>query len=167
MFRRLNEHLKSLYQQLSGMSRDLGDLSHKLDLIERDLLLRDPGSAKAADAYEGLRKQVVAAVSERQAHLAHLAHLDAALHRGESAEELQLLVGEFLQQAGLLRIDDPRHPEAYEVVDGDGENLVVLAPAYVDATTARLVRQGRARAEAQAPDHSLMDFEQTTEAVIG
>lgn len=149
MFRRL-------YEQLSG-------LSHKLDLIERVLMVREPGSVKAAEAYEGLRRQVVAAVDQRQTHLAHLAQFDVALQRGESAEDLSRLVGDFFQQAGLLRVDDPMHTDAYEVVGGKGDHLVVLAPAYVDASTGRLVRQGRARAEAHpTANGSLVEVDQTT-----
>lgn len=173
MFRRLYEHLNTLYQQLNGVtrdldgvSRDLDGVSHKLDLIERDLLLRDPGSAKAAEAYDGLRRQVVAAFSERQAHLAQLAQLDVAVRRGESGESLALLLQDLMRQAGLLRINDGANASYYEVVQGKGDHLVVLEPAYVDDSTKRVVRQGRARAESSTTaEESLVETDEISGAV--
>jgi len=124
----------------------LDKLSHQLELIETVLIVREPGSVKSADAYEGLRRQVVAAVGERQSHLAHLAQLDVALERGESVESLRLLIKDLLNQANLVRVSDPGVADAFEVVSGSGDHLVVLEPAYVDGSTGRIVRQGRAKA---------------------
>jgi hypothetical protein len=137
----------------------IGELSHKLDLIERVLMVREPGSVKAADAYEGLR---------RQAHLAHLAQLDAAVRRGATTEALRGLLRDLMQQAGLQTIDDPAQRDAFEVVEGKGDQLEVLEPAHVDGGTGRLVRQGRARATAAAvasPSASVLDGEKDTETV--
>ena len=123
------------------------ELAHQLDRIDLILTLKDPGSTKAADAYEGLRRQIIASSQERLAHLAHLARIDAALKAGESADDLALLLRELLNEAGLVHVVDPSDPDLFEVA-GEGEQLTVTAPAYVEAPTGRLIRQGRVRASA-------------------
>ena len=130
---------KKLHAALDGMDRKL----EKLELI---LTLKDPGSSKAADAYEGLRRQVVASSGERVAHLAHLAQVDSAVQRGEGHDGLRLLLRDLMAQAGVERITDGSRREAFEIVDGEGDGLEVLQPAYIEPTTGRIVQLGRARA---------------------
>jgi hypothetical protein len=128
----------------------LSDIERRLERLDIILMIKDPGAGKSADAYEGLRRQVVASAGERTAHLAHLAEIDAALQRGEGPNELSLLVRDLFDQAGLARVSDPNVREAFEVVAGEGDDLVVLEPAYVEPATGRLVKQGRARADRPA-----------------
>ena len=127
------------------MPQQLAALEARLASIEGMLLLKDPGAAKAAEAYEGLRRQIVSATAERITHLVHLAQLDAALVAGESTESLGLLVADLLAQAGLLRWDNPTLEGAFEIPpDAEGGELQVVEPAYVEAHSGRVVRQGRA-----------------------
>jgi hypothetical protein len=130
-------------QQLAAVEQHLAN-------IEGMLLLKDPGAAKAAEAYEGLRRQIVAATAERIAHLAQLAQLDAAVRAGESTESLALLLTDLLAQAGLLRWDNPTLEGAFAIPPGhEGEELRVIEPAYIETHSGRVVRQGRA---ARVPD---------------
>ena len=130
-------------QQLAALEQHLAD-------IEGMLLLKDPGAAKAAEAYEGLRRQIVGATAERIAHLAQLAQLDAAVQAGESTESLALLLTDLLAQAGVLRWDNPTLEGAFALPPGhEGEGLQVVEPAYVETHSGRVVRQGRA---ARVPD---------------
>lgn len=123
----------------------LAAVEARLANIEGMLLLKDPGAAKAAEAYEGLRRQIVAATGERVAHLAHLAQFDAALRAGESTESLALLVTDLLAQAGLLRWNNPTLEGAFEIPpEGEGDGLRMVEPAYVETRSGRVVRQGRA-----------------------
>ncbi len=126
-------------------------IREQLDRLELILTIRDPGSSKAAEAYEGLRKSITAAVAERTSHLVHLAQMDAALQRGETADSLALLMRDLMAQAGLERVSDPTCRDCYEV-DGDAGPLEVLEPAYVEIATARLVRPGRAVAQSGPSD---------------
>ncbi len=129
--RRLRQHLVALDERLAN--------------IEGMLLLKDPGAARAAEAYEGLRRQIVGASAERITHLVHLAQFDAALHAGESAGALALLAADLLAQAGLERCDDPTRAGAFDIAPGDeGGELRVVEPAHVEAHTGRVVRRGRA-----------------------
>jgi hypothetical protein len=121
-------------------------IEEQLELIKTILTLRDPGSPKAAEAYDGLRKAITAATSDRLAHLVHLAQIDAALRRREDPKALALLLRDLMSQAGVDVVDDPTDRELYDVEgSADAAVLQVLEPAYVDTATGRLVRHGRAR----------------------
>lgn len=121
----------------------INEIREKVNLIETILIVRDPGATMAADAYEGLRKQVVATSGERRAHLSHIAAFDSAIRRGESLEELALLMSDLMQQVGVEAVLD-YDPKLFEA-QGEGSAAEVLEPAYVDAGTRAPVRQGRAR----------------------
>lgn len=121
---------------------------HQLDLIYTALIIRDPGTAKSAEAFEGLRKQVIAGATSRHAHVAQLAEFDVALHRGARTSDLLSLTGQWLDQAGVSRIEDPTHREAFEGTVPPGVEAEVEIPAYVNTLTGQLVRQGRLRERA-------------------
>ena len=133
-------------QRLDEIIRMLDTVDRKLDRVDVALIVRDPGTSRSVEAYEGLRKTVVAAVQERTMHLVQLAQLDVALSRTEDVETLRRLVAEWIEQAGMVKFQDPSQPEAFEIVDGRGDQLEVLAPAYIDATNRRVIKQGQARA---------------------
>lgn len=126
------------------------EFEHKLDLIYTALVVRDPGTSMAAEAFEGLRKQVIAGATARNAHVAQLAEFDVALRRDASAEDLLRLTAQWLDQAGVARVDDPTHREAFESTLAPGVPVEVEIPAYVNTVTGQLVRQGRLR-ERQLP----------------
>jgi len=131
---------------MMNASRRHEELIRQLDRIEVALLVRDPGTARSVEAYEGLRKTMVAAAQERTMHLVQLAQLDVALAKTGDISTLRRLVAEWMEQAGLLKLDDPSVREAFEIVEGKGQALEVLAPAYVDSATSRVIKQGQARA---------------------
>jgi hypothetical protein len=138
-----------------GETRKLIDgIDRRMEKVEVVLMVREPSSTVAADAYEGLRKQVVTAVTERWAHLAQLARFDAALAYGADGAALQKMVDEWLDQARLVRVTDPRDPNAallFQLVEDQGGPLEVLQPAYRDAITGRVVQQGQARRRPARP----------------
>jgi hypothetical protein len=116
--------------------------------METILMVREPSSVVAGEAYEGLRRQVVSAVSERWTHVSQLAQLDLALSHGTTPDMLAKLVDEWLDQAGVLRVSDPGHPDfavLFEVVADGGGRLEVIEPAYLDKTTSRIIKTGRAQ----------------------
>jgi len=126
--------------------RLLDELVRRMDRLEVALIVRDPGTSLSAEAYEGLRKQVAVAARERQSHLVQLAILDETLRSTDDLGAARHVLSEFMQQAGLMTLDDPTRTEHYQVVSGKGTLLEVIQPAYVEEGTGRLIRQGRARA---------------------
>jgi hypothetical protein len=146
--------LRAAVERITGQMDQLDRRTEKMEVI---LMVREPTTSVAAEAYEGLRKQVVTAVTERMAHLAQLVQLDAALTAGTHADEVGKLVRGWVEQASLERVVDPEHPQRdllFEMVEDLGGRPEVLEPAYVDAVTGRVIRRGsirRAGATAEWP----------------
>jgi len=133
------------------LERRLDAIEELLEQFKIVLMLREPMTGAAADAYEGLRKQVVAGFEARNARLVGLARLDAEVQRGASMKEMTLLLRDLLAEAALIRVDDPARLDGqadllFNIVGGKGDGLEVIEPAYVDAQTHRTVRMGTARA---------------------
>jgi hypothetical protein len=145
---------KELQGRLDELRQLLGQVERHGDRMSTILMVREPGTSDAADAYEGLRKQLLIAVTERRSHLSQLVQLDDALSRGVDPRTLTAMVGNWLEQASLRRVRDfsePDHRELFEILGDPGDDLEVVSPAYVDELTGRPVRLGRLRA-APRPD---------------
>jgi hypothetical protein len=145
LFRRRYDELARVLEQVQ---RTLDQLERRAEKMETILFVREPSSVSSAEAYEGLRKQVVNAVTERLNHLTQLVQLDHALRHGADAPTLRTLVDGWFEQAGLVRVDDPEHGDrdlVYDLLEAGDGPLVVTEPAYVDAVSGRLIRPGRAR----------------------
>lgn len=137
--------LRAAVERITGQIDQLDRRTEKMEVI---LMVREPTTSVAAEAYEGLRKQVVTAVTERMAHLAQLVQLDAALTAGADADSVGKLVRGWVEQASLERVVDPEHPQRgllFETVEDLGGRPEVLEPAYVDAVTGRVIRRGSIR----------------------
>ncbi|MBB5873174.1 hypothetical protein F4553_006608 [Allocatelliglobosispora scoriae] len=142
-----------LRSQLAKVLKLLDVLDRRADKMETILMVREPSTVAAADAYEGLRKQVVNAVSERLTHVSQLVQLDSALAHGADVEQLQKLTDSWFEQAGVTRITDPRHPQRgtlFDLVSDGGGAFEIIEPAYIDSLTGRVIRLGRARRLAPA-----------------
>jgi hypothetical protein len=143
---------KALAARLDAVNTLVDKIDRNVERIELATVLREPNTKLSVDAYDGLRKQVVAAASERAAHLHQLAEFDSALDRGASLDDLRTLVGEWLGQAGIQVVTDPFLEDAYELVGEGSGDLRVVRPAYVDTATGRLVRRGIAERIDQGAD---------------
>lgn len=142
----------------------LTQMERQLDRVYTAILVRDPGTSLSSDAYEGLRKQVIASARARTQHVAQLAEIDVALRRGATITDLQALVDGWLRQAGVERVEDPRVRDVWESVPSS-RDVEVEIPAYVDTEVGRLVHQGRLRERAVElePAQSLEVTEQPIE----
>ena len=138
----------------------LMELKAQVETLTTALVVMDPKVSTSADAYEGLRKQVAVGASSRRAHLVQLAQFCQALQHGAKPDDLASLVNQWMQQAGLAVVTDPR-PELYEILDREpaAGQLQVDSPAFVDLDSAALVSMGRARwvaLEGEAPAESAL-----------
>ena len=77
---------RELREAVDQIARQLDQLDRRSEKMEVILMVREPTAGVAAEAYDGLRKQVVAAMTERMAHLQQLVQLDAALTAGADAD---------------------------------------------------------------------------------
>lgn len=139
--------------QLATLERAVDVIQRSLEKIEIVTVVREPNSGMAADAYNGLRKQVIAAVGERNAHLQQLADFDGALRSGATADGLQDLVRGWIAQAGVVVVTDAaRYPDAFVFVGEAASTARVVRAAYVDAQTNRVIKQGLAEYEPARPE---------------
>lgn len=139
---------RELREAVELVARQLDQLDRRTEKMETIIMVREPSSGAAAEAYEGLRKQVVTAVSERMTHLAQLAQLDAALAAGAGPDSVGKLVRGWMEQASVVRVSDPDDSDRdllFELVEDLGGPFEVLEPAYADAVSGRVIRRGTAR----------------------
>jgi hypothetical protein len=128
---------------------------HRLDLLELYLTVRDPGTAKAAEAYDGLRKLLINANKGTQVHLAHLAELHRVASAADSLDPVRAKLGEYMSQVGLHAVDAGSHRDFFEVTGGSGTSLIVDSPAYVGLDGdggVSLVMRGVAHYEDPSPE---------------
>jgi hypothetical protein len=139
---------QQLQETLDRVCNLLDQLDRRTEKMETILMVREPASTAAADAYEGLRKQVVSTSTERLTHLAQLVQLDAALSHGADADALGRMVREWAEQASVVTVTDPGAPNGdllFVMVEDLGGPVEVLEPAYMDGVTGRVIRQGQIR----------------------
>jgi hypothetical protein len=140
----MTRYKRDTLDRLSQLERAVDQISRSIEKIEVATIVRDPSSRVAVDAYDGLRRQIVAAAGERMAHLHQLARFTEAVAMNKPAAELASLVEEWFVQAGLERVTDPHEAGYYDVLGGTGPELRVLRLAYRDTVTGRPVLMGQA-----------------------
>jgi hypothetical protein len=151
----MTKRWRQLQETLDQVSSRLDQLERHTDNMQTILMLREPSSTVAADAYEGLRKQVVTAVADRMSHLSQLVQLDTALSHGADTDSLAKVVGGWVDQASLARITDPGVANSdmlFALVEDLGGPAELMEPAYVDTITGRVIRQGKIRRVGLAPE---------------
>jgi hypothetical protein len=86
---------------ISEMVRELSGAREVMGKIEVALIVREPGSALSAQAYEGLRRTVALSGTHRRQHAAHLIQLLESLEGGATREMLALRIADFLAEIGI------------------------------------------------------------------
>jgi len=112
------------------------------------LIVRDPGNAQSADAYDGLRKTILQSAKSRRMHISHLLSLKDSLDRDASTELIKDRVNDFLNELGISYSSDTSVPDYFEVLDGEGDILECVVPAVVDTDAdgnTVLITPGKAR----------------------
>jgi hypothetical protein len=123
-------------------------LDHRLDKLELYFTIRDPGTSRSAEAYDGLRKSLIAAYKGTQIHMAQLAQLHRAAESADSLAPIIAKLGEFMQQMGVVVIADPNtvgvdpsqasFTELFDVTQAGNGPLVVDQPAYVSISDGKI-----------------------------
>lgn len=158
----MSRRQREITDALQQIDQRLGEIEHAADKMNTVLMIKDPGSTQAADAYEGLRKQVVASSTARRTHLAQLSAMAVAVSRATDVADLVPQVDEWLGQAGIVRITEvPRGARVQDLFeDADGGTLrgavdvEVVEPVFIDAQNQVVIRLGRARRIEASPQPS-------------
>jgi hypothetical protein len=126
-------------------------IEHLLERLDAAVVVRDPGNARAAEQYEGLRKQIGLAAKNHRVHVAHLLSLADSLEKGATLALLNDRINDFLAELGVERIQhvtDENLFEIVETVEGESDSYEVLVHAVVErleSGTTSPIRLGRAR----------------------
>ena len=110
-------------------------LERILDLLNRldaAVVVRDPGNARSAEVFEGLRRTIIQSGKSHRAHVAHLLALQESLWRGATLELIMNRVSDFLRELGIERIENPVTDEYFEIVGVSGDDFEVIDPAIVE-----------------------------------
>lgn len=143
---------EALADRLQAVERVLDKVDRSVERIEIVTVVREPNTSLSADAYNGLRKQIIAAVGERNAHIHQLAQFDSALRAGSTPQELSTLVGHWLAQASVEILEDLGVEGAFDLVGpADATGRRIIRPAYIDTLTRRIVQPGVAERVAEPP----------------
>lgn len=145
-------------RRLDQLQATLDEVATIANRVEVALVVRDPGTARSIEAYEGLRKAVTSAMRERRQHLIQLVQISESLDRGATPESLRDLTNEWCSLAGLVRWDDTSQPDYFQVLEGEGSVLEPISPAWVDTSDPSapvLIQPGTARRRAPEPVEDL------------
>jgi hypothetical protein len=121
-----------------GFTRQLRQIDERLQRLETLYIVRDPGNAVSADAYDGLRKRIAAAAKSHEHHLADVAQLHRTAVTSGSLDVVLTELGDAMTRVGLRRVESPAElppgigeSEAFDI-DGAGSELAVSTAAYVE-----------------------------------
>lgn len=103
-----------------------------LERLDAAVVVKDPGSTRSADAFEGLRRTVIQAAKSHRVHVAHLIALDESIRSGATIELIKLRVAEYLRELGVEWLEDSSFPEAFDIIGDSQGELEVLEPAIVE-----------------------------------
>ncbi|MFF3499312.1 hypothetical protein [Streptomyces sp. NPDC003247] len=97
---------------------------------------------------EALRTAVLNATRVHEEHLAQLALIDRTAQTSQDIAAVRLRVEEEMRRSGLTRITEA-DPDAFNLVNPDAHkgssSYEVLAPAYADQRTGRIIHRGEMR----------------------
>ena len=129
-----------------------------LERLDAAVVVRDPGTARAAEQYEGLRKQILQFGKSHRIHLTHLLSLADSIERGADIELVRDRVNDYMSDMGLSKTFDTSINSAFEIVDGEGSALECIEPAVIEQFSdgsISIQRQGKARRIAGPPIETL------------
>ena len=113
------------------MTEKLSEIHALAERIEAALVVRDPGTARSFEAFEGLRKQVAAASRSRRIHMSHLVTIATDIDKGATLETISLRVNELLRESGVTLCKDVAVLGAFDFV-GEGDEISIESPAWID-----------------------------------
>ena len=114
------------------LRRQMAELHSMVDQLTTLLIVRDPGNALSADAYDGLRKTISLTARSKRSHISHLLSLKESLDRDAPIELIKDRVSDFLSELGVSYFWDTSVADYFELLDGEGDVLECVVPAVVE-----------------------------------
>ena len=110
----------------------LSRIENLLQRLDAAVVVRDPGSVRAAEMYEGLRKQIIQSGKNHRMHLSHLIALQDSIERGADIDLIRDRVNDYLNELGIQKTSDTTHIDSFEVIEGEGSNFECIEPAIIE-----------------------------------
>ena len=103
-----------------------------LERVDTALIVRDPGSSRSAEAFDGLRRQIAYAAKARRSHVSHLLALDDSIRTGGNVDLIAARLKEYLGELGIERIYDTSLSEAFDIAGDRSGEIEVIEPAVIE-----------------------------------
>jgi hypothetical protein len=130
----------------TGPSPDPSELLRQFVALAVDRLDRYEGADLTLDVVkETLRTALLESIRARELHTNQLSAIDRFASNSPGQKAIQEFIASQLRLAKIERVTDTSDPALFTVVEGQGDVLTLLQPAYVDQTSGRLVLIGQAR----------------------
>lgn len=139
-----------LVEAVEVLTQRIDQLEHQAELLKTVLIVKEPGAIISANAFEGLRKQIIAPANDRLTHLSQIVQMRVAIDRASSLDDLKSMVASWEAQSGIDEIHEPGPDtpvsDLFDAVDGGSleGGFKVVEPAFVDSQSGRVLRTGRA-----------------------
>lgn len=93
-------------------------VAQRLERVDAMLVVREPGTSYAAEAYEGLRKHVQFASQQQRIYFSTLISLLDDIAAGATLETVTWRISDRLIESGVREVSDPAMlPQAFDEVD--------------------------------------------------
>ena len=136
-------------------------IENLLQRLDAAVVVRDPGSARAADMYEGLRKQIIQSGKNHRMHLSHLIALQDSIERGADIDLIRDRVNDYLNELGIQKTSDTTHIDSFEVIEGEGSNFECIEPAIIELLEDGSIRTHQLGKARRVPGPNVEPSEQT------
>ena len=81
-----------LVEAVEVLTQRIDQLEHQAELLKTVLIVKEPGAIISANAFEGLRKQIIASANDRLTHLSQIVQMRVAIDRASSLDDLKSMV---------------------------------------------------------------------------
>ena len=143
--RHAEEQVAIVADRQEQIAKDMRQTAKDLSALSAALVVREPATATAAQAYDGLRKAVMAGAQARRELLVDLVELTELLDHDVEIEDIRSFVEELRLRAHLAQDGDvAARPAHFTVLDGVGDTVRVNKVAWVDEQTGALIKRGLA-----------------------
>ena len=109
----------------------LSQVLRMLERLDAAVVVREPGNARSAEAFDGLRKQIIQSGRNQRSHIAHLLSIADSIDRGADIDLIKNRVSDFLFELGVEKTTDTSIEGAFEIIGGAGEGSRCVEPAVI------------------------------------
>lgn len=103
-----------------------------LERVDAALIVRDPGTTRSAEAFDGLRRQIAYAAKARRSHVSHLLALDESIRTGGNLELIEARLTEYLRELGIERSYETALSDAFDIAGDSSGEIEVVEPAVIE-----------------------------------